>query len=155
MYFVTFDVDGREGTRRTDVLTGSAANAGSLVDSRNHGRFLIILVKGHHLDGTSGTVTGTVAALHLIGNGHTILLDPYGMTYLDRGFLVLVDFHYSTCRTDFRAARTLRTAVPQFIRHDRQHQVHQVAAGTEHLIGTFRHAELTTCTVLGEMVERE
>ena len=89
MYFVPLDVDGREGTRRTDILTGSAANAGSLVDSRNHGRCLIILVKGHHLDGTSGTVTGTVAALHLIGNGHTILLDPYGMTYLDRGFLTI------------------------------------------------------------------
>ena len=133
---MSLDVDGREGTRRTDVLTGSAANAGSLVDSRNHGRLLVILVKGYHLDGTSGTMTGTVATLDFVGDGHAVLLDPYGMTYLDRGFLVLVDFHYSTCRTDFRAARTLRTAVPQFIRHDRQHQVHQVAAGAEHLIRT-------------------
>ena len=39
--------------------------------------------------------------------------------------------------------------------HHGQHQVHQIAAGTEHLVGTLRDTEQTACAALGEMLEGE
>ena len=137
MHFVTFDIDGREGSRRTDVLTGTTTNTGCLVDGRHHRRLLVILIKRHHLDSSSWTVTGTVAARHLVGDGHTVFLNPNGMTDLDRRLLNLVDQFDGSCRTYLGATCTLRTAMTTLIRHDGQHQVHQVAAGTEHLIRTL------------------
>ena len=136
MHFVTFDIDGREGSRRTDILTGTTTDTGSLIDSGHHRRLLIILVERHHLDSSCRTVTGTVATRHIVGDGHTVLLDPHGMTDLDRRLLNFVNQFNGSSWTNLRATRTLRTAMTTLIRHNRQHQVHQVTAGAEHLIRT-------------------
>ena len=82
MLFVAFYVDGREGTCRTQILTGTTAYATVFVDSRNVGRCLVVGVAGYHLNGTDRTVAGAVAAFHTIGQRNTVFLDPYGMTYL-------------------------------------------------------------------------
>ena len=84
MYFMSLNIDSREGTSRTDIFTGTTANAGCVIDSGNHGRLLIVLIKWYHLNGSCRTVAGAVAALHLVGNRHTVLLDKDGMTYLYR-----------------------------------------------------------------------
>ena len=89
MHFMAFYVDGREGSCRTQVLTGTTAYATVLVDSRYVGRCLVVWVAGHHLDGANRTVAGTVAALYPIGQWNTVLLNPYGMTYLG-GYLVFM-----------------------------------------------------------------
>ena len=89
MLFVTFDVDSREGTRRTQIFAGSAANAAGLVDGRDVGRLLVVRIAGNHLDGSHRTVACTVATLHTVVDGHTVLLDEHGVTNL-RGSLQFV-----------------------------------------------------------------
>ena len=85
MHFMAFYVDGREGTCRTQVLTGTTAYAACLVDSRYVGRRLVVWVAGHHLDGANRTMAGTVAALYTISQRNTVFLNPYGMTNLCGG----------------------------------------------------------------------
>ena len=155
MHFMPLDIDSREGTRRTDILTGSAADAGSIVDGGNHGRLLAIGIQRHHLNGSRGTMAGTVAALHLISQHHAVLLDPHGVTYLDGRLLIFIDGLDSTSRADLRTARTLRTTMAPLIGHLWQHQVHQVARRTEHIVRTLRDTELTARAMLGKMVKRE
>ena len=137
MYFVSFDVDGRERTRRTNIFAGSTADTSGIVDGRNHWRFLVVLIEWNHLDSTRRTMAGTVAALHLVCQYHAVFLDPYSMTYLDRCLLVLVDRLDSSCRTNLRAAITLRAAIAMLVRHCRLHQMHKIAARTENLVWTL------------------
>ena len=155
MYFMSLNVDSGERTSGTNILAGTAAYTGFLVDDRHHGRLLVILVEHHHLNGSCWAVAGTVATLHAVGDRHTVLLDPHGMAYLDRRLLGLVYLDDGSCGTDFRTTCTLRTAVTALIRHHRQHQVHQIAAGAEHLIGALRHTKLATRAVLGKMIKGE
>ena len=89
MLFVAFYVDGREGTCRTQILTGTTAYATVFVDSRNVGRCLVVGVAGHHLDGADRTVTGTVATLYSVGQWDTVLLNPYSMTNLCGGLQLM------------------------------------------------------------------
>ena len=137
MHLMPLHIDGREGTRRTDILTGTTADAGRFVDSRHHGRLLVVRIERHHLDGARRTMAGTVATIHLVCQHHTVLLDPNGMTNLDGGFLWFVDELDGSGRTNLRTACTLRTAVTMLVRHLRQHQVHQVGRGTKHVVGTL------------------
>ena len=129
MYFVSFDNDGREGTRRTDILTGAAADASLFVDGRHHGRLLVVLVEHHHLDGSRRTVAGTVATLHAVGQRHAILLNPHGVTDMNSTLLGFVERHDGTGRTNLRTARTLRTTIATLVGHDGQHQMQQVRRG--------------------------
>ena len=55
-------------------------------------------------------MTGTVTAGYIVIDGHTVLLDPYGMTNLDGRFLYGRDRLDGTGRTYLRAAATLRSA---------------------------------------------
>ena len=110
MHLVTLNIDSRERTRRTNILTGTTTDAGSLVDGGNQRRLLVVLIKLHHLDSTRRTMTGTVTTLHLVCQHHTVLLDPYGMTNLDGRFLYGRDRLDGTGRTYLRAAATLRSA---------------------------------------------
>ena len=123
MHLMAFYIDGREGTRRTNILTGTAADTGRLVDSGNQGRLLIVLVERHHLDGSRRTVAGTVAALHLISQHYTVLLNPNSMPNLNRTLLYIVEWLDGSRRTDLRTACTLRTAVTFLIRHGGLHQM--------------------------------
>ena len=82
MHFVTFYIDGRIRTCRTQILTGTTADAACLVDSGNIRRFLVVWVAGYHLNGAYRTVACTVAAFYTIGQRNTVFLNPYGMTYL-------------------------------------------------------------------------
>ena len=100
MHFMAFYIDGREGTCRTQVLTGTTAYATVLVDSGYIGRLLVVGVAGHHLDSIYGTVACTIAALHTIGQWDTILLNPYCMTNLCRGLIFCLDGQDSSCRTN-------------------------------------------------------
>ena len=124
-----FHIDRRERTGRTEVLTSTAADAHGLVDSRDAGAPLILWVEGHHLDGTRGAYAGTMAALHLIGDDHTVLLYPYGMTNLRARFLLQRDWADGIRRTYVGAAVTLRAAVAAFVAHHRLHQREQAVAG--------------------------
>ena len=75
-------VDGAEGVGGAEVLASSATNALCLVDSGDHHRHLIIGIKWFHLNGSSRTVAFAVAAFYSVGNGNTVLFNPYGMSDL-------------------------------------------------------------------------
>ena len=115
---MSLDDNSREGTRRTDVLTSATANTGRLVDNRHHGRLLIVLVEHDHLDGPCRTVTGTVAAVHTVGQRNAVLLNPYGMTNLKGGLFNAIKWFNSPCRTDIGTARTLWTTIAALVGHD-------------------------------------
>jgi hypothetical protein len=100
MYFMPLYIDGRERTRGTHILTGTAAYATALVDSGDRGRQVVVGVKGHHLDGTGRTMAGTVAALHAVVHADAVLLDEDGMAYLDARLLLNVYPADGTGRTD-------------------------------------------------------
>ena len=155
MHLVTLDIDGRERARRTDILTGTAADAHILIDYGNLQRLLIIRIGRYHLDGTSRTVTSTVAARHTVGERNTVLLDPDGMANLNRGFLHLVEWLNRSGRAHIRTARALRTTIATLVRHRGLHQVHQVGRGTEHMVRALRDTELAPRAVRGEILERE
>ena len=110
---------------------------------------------GHHFDGSHRTVAGTVAALHIIGQYHTVLLDPYGMANLRGDFVFVLDRLDGTSRTDLRTAVAFGSAIAQLVTHDGLHQVHQVAGGTQHLIGTLRDTQLTARTVMSHVLSRQ
>ena len=82
MYFMSFHVDSREGTRRANIFAGTATDAGGLVDHRDGGRFLVILIEQHHFDGSRRTMTGTVTALYPIGDSYAVLFNPNRMSNL-------------------------------------------------------------------------
>jgi hypothetical protein len=60
-------------------------------------------------------MAGAVATLYPIGNRHAVLLDPYGMTNLDRGLLVLINRFDSPSRTNLRAAVTLWATIAMLV----------------------------------------
>ena len=91
MYLVSLDIDGREGTGRTQVFAGATAYAAGFVDCGNVGRLLVIRVRGYHLDGTDRAMAGTVATLYTVGQRDTVLLNPYGMAHLRRGLVFRLD----------------------------------------------------------------
>ncbi len=99
----------------------------------------------------AGQWRGTVAALHAIGQRHTILLDPYGVTNLRGGFLRCGYRAYSSGRTDFAALRTFRSAVATLITHFWLHQLRQVGGRAKYPVGAYRHAELAGSAMPGEV----
>ena len=84
MSLMSLHIDSAEWTCRTKILTGAATDATFYIDNRNLRRFLIIGLGRNHLYRRYRTMTGTVPAVHTIRQRHTILLDPYRMTDLDR-----------------------------------------------------------------------
>jgi hypothetical protein len=123
MLFVTFDVDGREGTRRTQILAGSTANAAGFVDGRDIGRLLVIRIARNHLNGSHRTVACTVATLHTIVDGHTVLLDKHGVTYLCGSLVLSLDGQNGTSGTNLRTTVALRATIATLVRHRGHHQM--------------------------------
>ena len=148
MLFVSFDINSCERTSRTQVLTSSTTDTTLLVDHRYLDRIGLIGMQRYHLNGLHGAVTGTVATLLAIGHRHTMALAPYGMTNLNRRLVGPCDGSYRSCRAHFGTFCTLRTAIALFVGHHRLHHRQQVARGSQHLIRTYRYAELASGTML-------
>ena len=119
-------IDSREWPGGTYIFTGTTTNATALVDGRYRGRKVVFFIRRHHHDSTCRAVTGAVATLHTVGDGHAVLLDPYRMTYLNTGFHVTVDGFDGTCGTYIGAMRALWTTISAFVAHHGLHKVHQV-----------------------------
>lgn len=93
-------------------------------------------------------MAGTVPAFHLVCDADAILLNPYGMTDLDGRFLGEARQMDGIGRTHLRTLGAFGAAVTAFVGHFRLHQFCQVRRRTEHLVGTYRYAELAGCAVL-------
>lgn len=79
MYRVSFHINRAERACRTKVLAGSAADAPFGIHNGDSDRVHIFTVGRDHQYRTRRAMTGTVAALHSIGQRNAILPDPYGM----------------------------------------------------------------------------
>ena len=112
---MSFDIDGTEGTGGTEVLASTAPNAHFFVDGRHP--FLFILLQRHHLDGSRGAVTGTVAALHTIGKYNAVFPHPYRMAYLLGTLLLDGDGLNGACGTYLRATVALGATIALVVLH--------------------------------------
>ena len=96
-------------------------------------------------------MAGAVTALHAVGQWHTVLLQPYGVTYLC-GRLVGDGYRtYGSCRTYLAALRTFGATIATFVGHFGLHQRHQTGGRTEYLVGADRHAKLAGGAMTGEI----
>ena len=148
MSFMSFHIDGTERTGRTKILTCPAADTTLHIDYRNLWRICFFRIGSYHLYGTCRTMAGTVPAFHLVCDADAILLNPYGMTDLDGRFLGEARQMDGIGRSHLRTLGAFGAAVTAFVGHFRLHQFCQVRRRTEHLVGTYRYAELAGCAVL-------
>ena len=144
MYFMSLDIDCREGSGGTEVFASPASYTFLFVDSRYGHRGLIIGVRGHHLDGLHRAMPSAVAAIDAIPQGEAVFRYHDGVPYLDALFFLPLYGLDSSCRTHIGAPRTFRPAIPAFVRHHRLHDGHQSGRGSEHLIRTLRHTQLAS-----------
>ena len=123
MYFVSFHINRTERSGRAEVLTSATAYALVLVHGRHlHLAFRAFIV--YHLDGTSGAMTCAIAATDAVGQHHTVLLDPNGMTHVDAGLFLTGNGLDGTGRADLAAACAFGATVTALKRHHRLHEVH-------------------------------
>ena len=164
MDFVSFYVYCSERPGRTEVFTGSAADAFFLVYDRDPysctfffriaSRPMATAVSVpdfDHLDGSCRTVPCTVSAFDVIGHDDAVLLDPYSMAYLYGGFFGDSNRPYRSGRADIGTFRAFRPAVSTFIGHLRLHQSHQTSGRSQYIIGADRDTQLTGSAVLIEI----
>ena len=144
---MTFNIDSGNRTSRTQILTCSATDTQLCVDSRNLPRFRIIGIHWNHLDGTNRAMPCAVATLMFVGIDNTVLLDPNGMTNLDRRLIFNADRLDGTSWTSLRALHAFRTAIATLVAHHRLHQRQQIRTWAQYLVRTSRYAELATRTV--------
>ena len=137
-------MDGRQWPHRTDIFAGTTADADAFVNGGHRGREVIVGIAGHHRDSSRRTMAGTVATFVLTLGRDTLLGNNDGVANLNARLIEGVNGLNSSCGTYFRAACTLRTAPAAVVLHSGLHQAHQVTRGTQHIVGTFRHTELTT-----------
>ena len=130
MYFVPFDIDGTEGTCRTQVLACAATDATLYADSRNFQSIGTVGIKGHHADAPRGTMVGAVIALLPVAEDDAILLNPLRTAYLQGGFVCHIQPLYSSRGAYFGAFCTFRAAITPFVGHFRLHQCCKVAGRT-------------------------
>ena len=100
-------------------------------------------------------MTGAVATFNAVGQRNTVFLDPNGVSDLRRSLFLWLDEFDGTRRANLRTVVALGTAIALLVTHRRHHQRHQVGRGSQHLIRTFRHAELAARAVLREMLRRQ
>ena len=99
MHFMSFYMNSRKGTHRTQILAGSTANAGVFVDSRNRGRQFVVRVRGNHLYGSRRTVACAVATLCLACSGDTEISSHHGVAYLYARLFLFVNEMECASRT--------------------------------------------------------
>lgn len=148
MVEVSLHVYGAERTCGAQILAGSAAYATLDVDGGDFGRILSVGIRRHHGYGLRGTVAGAVAALDVVGEGYAVLLDPHGVAYLYRRLVGCRDRIDGSRGAHLRALHALGTAVAAFVRHGGLHERHEARRGTQHPVGTYRHAELAARAML-------
>ena len=122
MHFIPFYINRAERTGRAEVLAGTTADALVLV----HGRHLYCAVRAfvvYHLDGSRRAVTCAVAAADAIGQHHTIVLDPYGMTHMDVCLLLTGNGLNGTSRADLAAAGAFGATIAVLKRHRGLHEM--------------------------------
>ena len=122
MHFIPFHIYRTERTGWAEVFAGAAADALVLV----HGGYLYCAVRTfivYHLDGSCWAVTCAVAAADAIGQHHTIVLDPYGMTHMDVCLLLTGNGLNGTGRTDLAAAGAFGAAIAVLKRHRGLHEM--------------------------------
>ena len=83
MSFVSFHINGTEGTGRTEVFASTATDTAFRVDGWELERVGIVGIRRHHGDGLRGAMAGAVVTCHLIPVHDAVLFDPYGVAYLD------------------------------------------------------------------------
>ena len=152
---MSFYINGREWTGRTNIFACTTTNACVFVDSGDARTWLVIGIRKYHLDGAGWTVTSTVATTYTIGKRYAIFLDPYGMSNLNTSLFFLVDRTNSTSRTYSGTTGALRTTMASLITHYWLHQMYQISWRTKHFIGTFRNAQLTTGTAQSHVLCRK
>lgn len=148
---VSFDVDGAERACRAEVLAGSATDATFCVDGWNLGRFGVVGIGSNHLNGSRGTVAGTVAAADAIGQGHAIFLYPDGMTYSGGRFLLYADGTDGSCGAHFGTTGALRAAISALVGHFWLHQRGQFGRWSQHIVGASRHTQLACRAMMGKL----
>ena len=135
VHFISFHINRAEWSGRAEVLAGAAADAFVFVHGRHlHGAVLAFVV--HHLDGSRGAVTCTVATRYTIGQYHAIVFNPYGMTYMDAGLLFPCDGFDGTGRADLATSRAFGATIAALKRHRGLHEAHQVSGGTQDVVRT-------------------
>ena len=80
MSFMSFHIDGTERTCRTQIFACAAPDAPFGIHNGDSDRVHIVTVGRNHQYCARRAMTGTVAALHTVGQRNAILPDPYGMT---------------------------------------------------------------------------
>ena len=128
MPLIAFHIYRAVGSRRTEVLAGTAAYAPFLVHDGYLQRFLIIGIHRYHHYGSCGTVACAVSTAHSIAYRQTVLPYPYGMTYPCRRFLLTCYGLYGISMAHLRTACTLRAAISSFVRHLGLHEMRQRGA---------------------------
>lgn len=154
MDLVALNIDGREGTSGTKVLARTTADTTALVDHRNLGTRLIA-IGTNHLDSTTRTMAGTVATRMTIGQRHTVLCHPHGMTQLRRGLLCQRDQSDSTGWANRRTGVALDTAVAVLVTHNGLHERGQIRRRMQHIVRALADTKLASRTMLLEIARRD
>ena len=155
VHFVTFDIDGAERTRRTEVFASSATDAAFGVDNGYLERTRVGSILRNHLNGACRAMAFAIAAGHAVSIHHAVLFNPYGMAHLGRGFLFTGDGLYGACWAHLRAACTLGTAIATLIGELGLHEAVETGGRTKHAIGAGRHTQLTGRAVLSKVLGGE
>ena len=134
MRVIPFHINRAERSGGAEVLAGAAADAGVFIDGRHLHRAVRALVV-HHRDGSRGTVAGAVAAADTVGEDHTVLFDPHGMTDMLHGLFFPRDGLDGAGGADLATARAFGTAVTALKRHRGLHEMLQVGGGTQDIVG--------------------
>lgn len=153
MIFMSLDVNCTEGARRAEILTSPASDTALVVDNGDFRRLGIIGIRRHHSDGPDRASTCAIATLHTVGQRYAVVLDPHGVTNLDRRFIGTRDFSYRACGTDLRTACALRAAVAALVGRFGLHQCQDTRRGAKYTCRADRHTELTAGAVLREMAQ--
>ena len=150
---MSFDVDGAEGARWTEVLAGAAADAALLVYDGNLRRVGLRGVGGNHRDGLGRTVAGAVAARNPVGERYAVLPHPDGVADLDGRLVGYGDRLDRPGGTHLRALDAFGPAIAPFVGGFGLHEGHDARRGAQHAVGADRHAELASRAVLGQVAQ--
>ncbi len=122
MVLVAFHINGTERAGGTKILTGSAADTAFGVYHRELRRVRVVRDTGKHLDGTCGTVAGTVTAFYTVRINNAVFINIHGVADLGGRFVGDGNGTYRSGGTYFRTFGTFRTAIAPFVGHFGLHQ---------------------------------